>query len=58
MVNLFILFLVEKSLANKNCLLACLLACLSAEGQKNIRVDRRVIRVEEFESDVIFLKFF
>jgi hypothetical protein len=31
---------------------------MSAEGQKNIRVDRRVIGVEELESDVSFLKYF
>ncbi len=36
------------------CLLAWLLACVSAEGQKNIRVDRRVIGDEEFKSDVSF----
>jgi hypothetical protein len=50
----FILFLVEKSLANIN----CLFAYMSTEGQKKIRVDRRVIGVEELESDVSFLKFF
>ncbi len=37
----YILFLVEKSLANINCLLACLLVC--PQGQKNISVDRKVI---------------
>jgi hypothetical protein len=52
--NQYILFLVEKSLANINCLLACLIACMSAEGQKNIRVDRRVIGVEELEYEVSF----
>ena len=35
-----ILFLVEKSLANIN----CLIAYVFAEGQKNIRVHRRIIR--------------
>ncbi len=49
-----VLFLVEKSLTNINCLLACLLACVSA-GSKNIRVDRRVIGVEEFKSNVSFI---
>jgi hypothetical protein len=58
LLKYLVLFLVEKSLANINCLLACLLACMSAEGQKNIRVDRRVIGVEELEYEVSFLKFF
>jgi hypothetical protein len=49
-----ILFLVEKSLANIN----CLFACMSAEGEENTRVDRRVIGVEELESDVSFLNIF
>jgi hypothetical protein len=49
-----VLFLVEKSLANIN----CLFACMSAEGQKNIRVDRGVIEVEELEYEVSFFKFF
>jgi hypothetical protein len=55
----FILFLVEKSLANINCLLACLSV---RKGQKNIdferyhevpiRVDRRVSDIEELEYEV------
>jgi hypothetical protein len=31
---------------------------MSAEGQKNIMVDRRVVGVEELESGVTFLKIF
>ena len=52
----------EESWENK--LSACLLACVSAGSKKHrlvtifIRVDRRVIGVEEFESGVSFLKFF
>ncbi len=54
-----VLFLVEKSLANINCLLACLSV---RKGQKNIdferyhevpiRVDRRVFDIEKLESVV------
>jgi hypothetical protein len=46
----------EESCQHK--LFVCLLACMSAEGQKNIRVDRRVIGVEELEYEVSFLKLF
>ena len=58
-INHNILFLVEKSLANINCLLACLSV---RKGQKNIdferyrevpiRVDRRVFDIEELEYKV------
>jgi hypothetical protein len=67
-VNNFILFLVEKSLARINCLFDWLIDWLIdwlcvRTGQKNItivfiRVDRRVIGIEELESDVSFVKFF
>ncbi len=65
-----VLFLVEKSPVNINCLIACLIDCVSAphwsieelgkdrKGIFSIRVDRRVIRVEELESGVSLLNFF
>ncbi len=63
-----ILFLVEKSLANINCLLACLLcllacllACLSVRiGQKNIDFERYhevPIRVDRRVSDIEELEY-
>ena len=69
--TLLVLFLVEKSLRRINCLLACLLACLcvrtSLIGPRimwkqnrlfSVKLDRRVIEIEELESDVSFLNFF
>jgi hypothetical protein len=63
-MNAHILFLVEKSPVNINCLfaclLACLLACLSAGSKKHRKSDfeektfLEVIRWGEFESAVGF----
>ena len=55
-----VLFLVEKSLTNINCLIACLYVRRVKKHRLVtffIRVDRRVIRVEESEYVVSFFKF-
>ena len=56
-----ILFLVEKSPVNINCLFDCLSVRRVKKTLKidfSVRVNRRVIGVEELESDLSFFKYF